>query len=90
MSATTTDPRIDTAPGPGVVHTPQEIEDEIMKEWDGVVHFVTAPVISPRKLANCGAPLEPIGEIIEPDEVIPNECPLCAAIHEEIMGRLRV
>lgn len=93
MSATTTDPRIDVAPGPGVVHTAKDIEEEIMREWDGVDHFYTEPEPGLGAIGivtvNCGA--ETIN--LDASDWLPgetkesNDCPLCQAIHDEICAR---
>ena len=80
MSATTTTP-------PAKAATPQESDEEIMKEWDGVLHFVTRKCADGSGRANCGAKLPPTGGEFKWNETLPDECPLCQAIHEEIVAR---
>jgi len=87
MSATTTDPRIDTAPGPGVVHTPQESEEETMKEWDDVVHFDDSEdsgVPGEFFVALCGEEMVVVAEGEFNGESVPNECPICRALYDEL------
>ena len=65
------------------------------REWDGVTHFKTwrmhetPPPPGTDVVANCGE-IEPgFDGIIDPGNVVyENECPLCAAIHNEICRRL--
>lgn len=81
MSATTT-----TTPAK------QESDEEIMREWDGVRHFKTwrmceIPPAVGVLVMNCGETEEFDGQINPPETIYENECPLCAAIHEELCNR---
>ena len=62
-------------------------------EWDDVEHFLTVPFDEPAQpigksvMANCGAATVIRNEAIGADEHFDNECPLCQAIHEEIISK---
>lgn len=79
MSATTTTP-------PAKAVTPQESDEEIMKEWDGVTHFDDSDDDGqPGEffIALCGAEMVCDADSEWNGEELINECPICRALYDE-------